>query len=130
LTSSLTGVSIETASIENARLPLWRLVAAFLVLAAMVGVLLALAPVYFEEYELGQYIRSIVASPAAALASDESIRAQVLARARQIDLPIRANDVQISRPGNKLQVQVNVKVQMDFSLYQVDVHFHPGATAP
>jgi hypothetical protein len=40
------------------KLPLWRLIAAVIVLLAMASVLFALAPVYFEDYQLRQYVRS------------------------------------------------------------------------
>jgi hypothetical protein len=103
------------------KLPLWRLIAAILVLAAMAGVLLTLAPVYFEDYKLRQYIRALVGS---SKASDEALRAEVLERARQLDLPVQPGDVQISHPDGKLKLQLKYAVQMDFPLYQVDLHFH------
>jgi hypothetical protein len=112
---------------ESLKLPLWRLIAAILVLAAMAGVLLTLAPVYSEDYQLRQYVRSLVRTPNT---SDETLRAEVLARARQLDLPVEPGDVQISHPDGKLQLQLKYAVQMDFPLYQVDLHFHPGATSP
>jgi hypothetical protein len=106
------------------KLPLWRLIAAVLVLAAMAGTLLALAPVYLEDYKLRQYIRSL--RPAA---SDEALRANIIARARQLDLPVQPGDVQITHPDGKLRVELKYAVQMDFPLYQVDLHFHPSATS-
>ncbi len=115
---------------ETQKLPLWRLIAAILVLAAMAGILLALAPVYFEDYQLRQYIRSLARAPNAAASPDEPLRSTVLARARQLDLPVEPGDVQISHPNGKLQLQLKYAVQMDFPLYQVDLHFHPGATSP
>jgi len=109
------------------KLPLWRLIAAVLVLAGMAGILLALAPVYFEDYQLRQYIRSLARSPNA---PDETLRSDVLARAKQLDLPVEPGQVQITHPDGKLHLQLNYAVQMDFPLYQVDIHFHPSATSP
>jgi hypothetical protein len=105
------------------KLPLWRLIAAILVLVTLAGVLMALAPVYFEDFELRQYIRSLASGSNAAGAGDDALRAAVLARARQLDLPVLPGDVQISHPKGKLQVRVKYVVQMDFPLYQVDIHF-------
>ena len=109
------------------KLPLWRLIAGILVLLAMGGVLATLAPVYFEDYQLRQYIRSLVRSPNAASISDEALRSGVLARARQLDLPVAASDIQITHADARVQVQLKYAVQLDFPLYQVDLHFHPGA---
>ena len=109
------------------KLPLWRLIAGILVLACMAGVLLALGPVYLEDYKLRQYVRTLVREPNA---SDESVRTSVMNRAHELDLPVRAPDVAITHDAGKLHIQLNYKVQVDFPLYQVDLHFHPGATAP
>ena len=121
--------SRETASPETARLPLWRLIAAILVLAGMAGVFAALAPVYFEDFELRQYIRSLAQGANAGTTPDETLRAAVLARARRLDLPVQPGDVRISHPDGKLELQTKYVVQMDFPLYQVDLHFHPSATS-
>jgi hypothetical protein len=111
---------------SDERLPLWRLIAALLVVAAMAAVLAALAPVYFEDYQLGQYMKSVARG---ANLQDDAVKAEVMARARQLDLPVRTEDLQISHPAGKLEMQMKYAVQMDFSLYQVDVHFHHSAVS-
>jgi hypothetical protein len=108
------------------KLPLWRLIAAILVLLGMAGVLLALAPVYLEDYRLRQYVRSLTRGAAM---QDEALRSAILARARQLDLPVDPGNVLITHPDGKLHLQLDYKVQMDFALYQVDIHFHPSATS-
>jgi len=122
--------STEEPSAETRKLPLWRLIAGILVLAGMAGVLLALGPVYFEDFQLRQYIRSVVDGSFAANTTDETLRPAVLDRARQLDLPVQPGDIRISHSDGKLQLQMKYAVQMDFPLYQVDLHFHPSATSP
>ena len=109
----------------NERLPLWRLIAALLVVVAMGAVLMALTPVYFEDYQLGQYMKSIARGSAQ---QDDAMKTEVLTRARQLDLPVRPDDVQISHPAGRTEMQMRYAVQMDFALYQVDVHFHHSAS--
>jgi hypothetical protein len=113
----------------NARLPLWRLAAAILVLASMAGVLLALMPVYYADFQLRQHVHSLVLGSNASTTPDEALRSAVIARARQLDLPVQPSDIQISRADGKLQLQVKYAVEMDFPLYQVEVHFHPSAAS-
>jgi hypothetical protein len=115
---------------ENQNLPVWRLIGAILVLAGLAGVLLALAPVYFENYELGQYVRSLARAANAGAVPDETLRSEVLDRARQLDLPVEAGDIRISHTEGKVQVQMKYAVNMDFPVYQVDLHFHPSVTSP
>ena len=106
------------------KLPLWRLVAAVLVLCGMAAVLISLAPVYFEDYRLERDLREIVRGRNA---SDDALRLAVLDRARRLDLPVRPNDIQINHTNGKTQVEMKYAVEMDFRLYQVDVHFHGNA---
>jgi hypothetical protein len=106
------------------KLPLWRLVAAVLVLCGMAAILISLAPVYFEDYRLKQDLREIVRNQNA---SDDALRLAVLDRARRLDLPVRPDDIDIKHAGGKTQVEMKYAVEMDFALYQVDLHFHGNA---
>jgi hypothetical protein len=108
------------------KLPLWRLVLGVSVLVAMVGILLTLMPVYFENYQLGQYVRQLARN---ANAPDDELRAAVMVRARALDLPVQPGDIQITRPEGKLQLEMKYAVQMDFPLYQVDLHFHANGAS-
>lgn len=106
------------------KLPLWRLILAILVLAGMATILLTLAPVYLENYQLGQYVKQLVRGRDS---TDDALRAAVIARANQLDLPVRSQDIQITHAGGKLRLETKYAVQIDFPLYQVDLHFHANA---
>jgi hypothetical protein len=108
------------------KLPLWRLVLGVSVLVAMIAILLTLMPVYFENYQLGQYVRQLARN---ANTPDAELRAAVMARAHALDLPVQPGDIQITRPEGKLQLETKYAVQMDFPLYQVDLHFHANASS-
>jgi hypothetical protein len=117
----------SAASNEIPRLPFWRLILALLVLAVMAGVLLSLAPVYFENYKLGRSVQALMRGANATSLSDDALRASVRARARQLDLPVRAEDVNVSHSDGKTEVRVKYAVNMDFPLYQVEVHLQATA---
>ena len=108
------------------KLPLWRLVLAVLVLGTMAAILLSLFPVYFENYQLGQFVKQLARGPNA---PDDTLRAAVLNRARQLDLPVDASDVAVTHADGKSEIRTKYKVQMDFLLYQVDLHFHADAAS-
>lgn len=111
------------------KLPRWRLLLGVSVLVAMIAILLTLLPVYFENYQLGQYVRQLARNANAPNSQDEELRAAVLARARALDLPVQPGDIQITRPEGKLQLETKYAVQMDFPLYQVDLHFHANGAS-
>lgn len=108
------------------KLPLWRLALGFLVLAAMAAILVMLAPVYVENYRLGQYVKQLVRSPDT---SDQNLRSSVIARAHQLDLPVESEDIKITRGPGKIELQTKYAVQIDYPLYQVDLHLHAGASS-
>ncbi len=109
------------------KLPLWRLILAIFVLAAMATVLLSLMPVYYENYQLQQSVRQLVRGPAT---TDDALRAAVIARARGLGLPVESPDIQITHPNGKLEIQTKYAVQIDYPLYQVEVHFHANGSGP
>ena len=90
---------------------------------ALIVVLASLAPVYVEDLRLRQYLREIVRTAA----PDDTVRGEVLGRARQLDLPVLPGEVDITHPGGKLRIEIKYAVQMHLTLYQVDLHFHPSA---
>jgi hypothetical protein len=106
------------------KLPLWRLVLAVLVLGVMAAILLSLMPVYFENYQLGQFVKQLARGPNA---PDDTLRAAVLNRARQLDLPVEPGDVAIMHSEGRSEIKTKYKVQMDFPLYQVELHLHADA---
>lgn len=108
------------------KLPLWRLITGLSVFAALIAVLLSLAPVYLENLRLQQSFRNIVQATGA---SDQTLRDQAFSRARELGLPVTADQIQVTHPGGKAHMEAKYAVQMNFRLYQVDVHFKPSASA-
>jgi hypothetical protein len=115
-----------TATADVRRLPLWRLIAGLFVLGSLVAVLVALAPVYFDNFRLQRSLRELTRHPSA----DETLRSQVLLCARQLDLPVASADIRIEHAGGKVQVEMRYAVEMRLPLYRVDLHFHPNASGP
>ena len=104
------------------KLPLWRLLAGSAVLALLVTILLALAPVYLSNYRLQGFLRQMVAS-----SSEPELRRKLLERARELSLPVTDDQVTITQAPGQMHVELRYAVRKDFGLYQVDLHFHPSA---
>jgi hypothetical protein len=51
----------------------------------------------------------------------------VLKRAGELDLPVKADNVQIDRLGDGLRIDVRYFVRVSLPFYTVDLHFYPGA---
>ena len=98
------------------KLPLWRLIAGVAILGSFVAVMTMLAPVYIDNFKLRSYVKTLTDAP------DDTLRAEVLDRARQLDLPVLPGDIQITRDQGKPRVNMRYKVKMNLAIYQVDLH--------
>jgi hypothetical protein len=120
---------VTPAAATPERLPLWRLIAGIAVLAGMAAVLLSLAPVYLDNYRLQRYVNQMAHEPRFTATPDDAVREQVMARARELRLPVKAGDIQIARPGGGLKLEMKYAVDMNLALYRVNVHFHQAVSA-
>jgi hypothetical protein len=111
----------QTTSVDlPVKLPLWRLIAGIAVLSSFVAVIGFLTPVYLDDYRLHRYVQSVAASSGIL---DEMMRAEVIAHAHELDLPVRPNDVHIIHAGGKTKIEMRYTVKMDLVFYPVDLHF-------
>jgi len=117
------------------RVPRWRIVAAAAVLAALAFFILMFAPIYIRNMELQSFVATVPRrvenqTKSGAPPSDDLLRTWVLEKARQLDLPVTADDVQIHRSPASDRVEsidVHYLVRVDLPGYTVNLHFYPGA---
>ena len=109
--------------------PRWRVAVAAAILAALALLLAMLAPTYFHNLELQNFVSVMTRGAAGRTLSDDAIRASVLEKARQLALPVVADNVHITRlpDGALKQVDVRYFVEVNLPLYRVTLHFYPGA---
>jgi hypothetical protein len=108
-------------------LPRWRIAAGCLVLAALAFSAILLTPVYVRNLKLQNYVDGITHSVGIDKESDQELRAQVLDRARRLDLPVTEDNVHIVRSVEGLRIDVRYAVTVHAPWYTVDLHFYPGA---
>jgi hypothetical protein len=113
-------VTQTTAAEIPAKLPLWRLMTGIAVLGSFVAVIGLLTPVYLDDFRLYRYVKSISGSTNT---PDETLRAEVIARAHELDLPVHANDIHVVHGAGKTKIEMRYTVKMDIVLYPVDLHF-------
>ena len=117
------------------RVPRWRIVAAAVVLAALAFFILMFAPIYIRNMELQSFVATVPRrvenqTKSGFSPSDDLLRTWVLEKARQLDLPVTADDVQIHRSPASDRVEsidVHYLVRVDLPGYTVNLHFYPGA---
>jgi hypothetical protein len=109
------------------RVPRWRIAAAIAVLAALAGFGVMFLPIYMHNLELQQYVADLTHAPDVRDTPDYTLRDNVLKKAGQLDLPVKADNVHVDRVGNQVRIDVRYFVRVTLPLYTVDLHFYPGA---
>jgi hypothetical protein len=104
-----------------------RQIAGAAVLAILVILGVRLIPIYIHSQELQQFVEDVSRRAATPTSSDEVVRAWVLAKAADLALPVKADDVHIQRTPERVHIEVRYAVRVDLPLYTVDLHFYPGA---
>jgi len=107
--------------------PRWRIAAAVAVLAALLGFGALFAPIYVDNLKLQTYVAEMTRRVESKSRPDEAIRQDVLQKARELDLPVKADNVHIIRSPDGLRIDVRYFVRVTIPGYTVDLHFYPGA---
>lgn len=105
----------------------WRIAAAIAVLAALAGFGAVFLPIYLDNLRLQSYVSDMTLKGAAAQKSDDEVRRLVLAKANELDLPVKPDNVRIDRRPEGVRIGVRYFVRVDLPGYTVDLHFYPGA---
>jgi Domain of unknown function (DUF4845) len=109
------------------RAQFWRVAAGIAVLLAMVAIGVLLIPPYVENWKLQSFINQLAEDPAIAQKPPEMIRANIVDKAASLGLPVRADDVRVTKSGDAYHIDVLYIVRVDLPIYTVDLHFRPKA---
>jgi hypothetical protein len=107
--------------------PRWRTAAAWAVVILLCGFAARFAPIYFHNMELQGYVTELTRSVENKAKPDDALRSMVLQKSRDLDLPVKADNVQILRSPDDLRIDVRYFVRVTLPGYTVDLHFYPGA---
>ena len=107
--------------------PRWRIAAAVMVLAALLGFGVLFVPIYADNLKLQTYVDEITRRVDIQKQPDEALRQMVLNKAHELDLPVKADNVHIIRSPEGLRIDVRYFVRVTLPGYTVDLHFYPGA---
>jgi hypothetical protein len=84
-------------------------------------------PVYVNNYQLQDYLTSQTPYWVTQHVSADAVRANVLAKAQDLDLPIGAEEVTVDANANKVSVSIDYNVPVDLKVYTLELHFTPSS---
>lgn len=96
----------------------------------VIGVFVAykVIPVKVKSAEIRQEV--VDDAKSAGMMNDERIRAAILAKAREDNLPITDDSIKISRGANQITVTVDYVVPIEFPGYTYQYHIHHEQSNP
>jgi hypothetical protein len=111
------------------RLPVWRVAAAVLILAALAFFLATFTPIYLHNMGLQKYVSSLTQRADSRTKSDDLLRTLVRDKAHELGLPVMEDNVHVTRSSDGALKQIDVRyfVQVSLPGYTVNLHFYPGA---
>ena len=102
---------------------------ALLILALTIYSGMKTVPVLIDNYTLRDFLES-EARFAALRKQDEEVKDRVLKKAREMDLPIGARDVMVSRSGGHFDIRVRYTVPIETPFRVFNWEFDETASAP
>jgi hypothetical protein len=97
-------------------------------LAALLFFTIKTLPVYVHAYELHDHLRVLVIQAMAGQhPSVEKLRDNILAKAADLDLTVKSDDIKIEYTLGKIVIKLDYRVPVDLTVYVLNLHFTASA---
>lgn len=94
------------ASADDRKLPLWRLISGLALLGVLVALLVVAGLVYLDNFRLDRYMRALADQPESLRLSDAALTGRLVARARDLGLPVQNRDIEITRTDGRPHIRI------------------------
>jgi len=84
-------------------------------------------PVYVSSYEIEDYIRQQTPFWLTQRATADIVRGRVLEKARELELPIDADQIDVQASSASVTVNLDYTVPVDLKVYTIHLHFTSSA---
>jgi hypothetical protein len=96
------------------------------VVVAVFYVAFKLMPVYFNEYQFEDSLEQIARYSAYQQnKTEDDIRNEVMKKAREFDIPIQSEQININRQGTNLVISTEYNMHIDLPMHPLDLKFKP-----
>lgn len=99
-----------------------------IVLVACFYVGIKVVPVLMDEYEFQDAMSNAARFATVSRQTPDDVRKNLLQEAQKEDLPVRAEDIQVTATNGNVKIDANFSVTVDLQLYQWTLNFHPSAS--
>ena len=97
-------------------------------LAAVVFCAVRIIPLYFDNYELQNFLNDVAvqATVQSPPMTTSSIQNEILAKSASLGLPVERNDIKVSI-SRTVRIALDYSVYVDLEFYTLTLHFTPSA---
>lgn len=95
----------------------------FLVVVAGIYVGWKIIPPYFHNYEFQDDLDEIARRNSYTLKTDDDVRAVVIQQAGSLDIPLKEDQISISRSGDGMGISVHYRIHVDLVVHPMDLDF-------
>jgi hypothetical protein len=81
-------------------------------------------PGYFAALQFNDYVRQEVKFAVAARKTPEMVRDEAFAKANELGIPLKKNDVRITRQGPAFTMEIDYRWPINLRVYRHDLVFH------
>lgn len=96
------------------------------IVGALVYVAFLLTPPYFNNYQFQDAIESEARLATYGQKSEQEIRDLIAKHAKEYDIPITSDQIQVQRSGSEVVISCKYTVHVDIPGYPMDLKFEPG----
>jgi hypothetical protein len=96
-------------------------------IVAVVYTIFLLVPPYYNNYQLQDVVTSEARMNSYTQKTEDDMREYILRKARQFDIPVTREQINVRRDGNIVAIWVDYKVHVDLPGYPMDLEFHPSS---
>ncbi len=94
-----------------------------LIVAVIYGLWMMLPP-YFRNYQLDDVVADEARMNTYTVKSEEDIRQTIWRKAKDLDIPVTPEQINVRRLGNGVSISVDYSVHVELPVHPVDLHFH------
>jgi hypothetical protein len=98
------------------------LILMILFLAALIFVLVKVVPARVNAYEFKDFMESYSRMDSWSRTEDQ-IKKDLLEKAKFLELPVKAEDIKIEKPGSTIRIHVKFDMPIDLKVYTLVLHY-------
>lgn len=84
-------------------------------------------PPYFNSYKLDDIVADEARINTYSNKTEDAMRETIYQKAKDLDIPVTRENINVTRNGQSVTIDVNYTVHLDYPIHPVDLHFQSSS---